>query len=335
MRTTKENTSSVLPLDEYDHIIVSYSGGKDSLASLLDIIEKGADRSKLEIWHQDIDGGEDDDKLMDWPVTRAYVKATGEALGIPVRFQYREGGFQGEMLRKDSPTNDVAFEDGNGKLVKLETKRAKNGTRMMFPQVSADLSVRWCSAYLKIDVAARAITNDPRFKGKKILMLTGERRQESTARSKYAEIEKHRTNTKSRRVDQWRNVIDWTEEEVWAIIERHRVRPHPAYTLGWGRVSCMACIFGDRNQWASVKKIAPDRFEKIANYEEQFGKTIKRGESVREQADQGQEFISDKPARSRLQAMGAIDFTADQFFLPDVEEWVMPSGAFQRCGGPT
>jgi 3'-phosphoadenosine 5'-phosphosulfate sulfotransferase (PAPS reductase)/FAD synthetase len=67
---------------------------------------------------------------------------------------------------------------------------------MLFPQVSADLSVRWCSAYLKIDVAALSISNDPWFKGsRKVLYLSGERRQESSARSRYAEMEQHRTAT--------------------------------------------------------------------------------------------------------------------------------------------
>ena len=45
--------------------------------------------------------------------------------------------------------------------------------------------------------------------------------------------------------------------EVWEIIKRYRVIPHPAYRLGWGRVSCWDCIFGTSNQWASLQAIAP------------------------------------------------------------------------------
>ena len=50
-------------------------------------------------------------------------------------------------------------------------------------------------------------------------------------------MEQHRTHTKSRHVDHWRMVIDWTEEEVWSIMRECSVMPHPAYRLGWGRVS--------------------------------------------------------------------------------------------------
>src|SRR5262245_29094956 len=43
--------------------------------------------------------------------------------------------------------------------------------------------------------------------------------------------------------------------------------PHPAYHLSWARVSCLACIFGQADQWVSVRPIAPDLFNGIAQYE--------------------------------------------------------------------
>lgn len=329
------NTTTLLPLNNYDKIIVSYSGGKDSLACLLHLLDLGVERDRIELWHQHVDGAPGTKGLMDWPCTEGYVRATGEALGIPVRFQWKEGGFHGEMLRENSHTNGVSFEDGDGNIVHLPpSSRGKIATRRKFPQVSADLSVRWCSAYLKIDVAARAIANDPRFKTSKLLFVTGERRQESAARSRYAEVERHRCSGKSRRVDQWRAVIDWSEEDIWQIIGRWRVNPHPAYRLGWGRVSCMACIFGDRDQWASVRSIDPARFERIASYEDEFGVTIKRGASVVEQADQGNSFVQGAPTSHVTLAMSQ-DYPADQFFLAEGEEWSPPVGAFKRCGGPS
>jgi len=98
----------LLPLDQYDLILVSYSGGKDSLACLLHLLDLGVPRSKLELHHNDVDGhGE---PLMDWPCTPAYVKATGEALGLPVVFSWREGGFVREMLRDQVPTAPVSYE---------------------------------------------------------------------------------------------------------------------------------------------------------------------------------------------------------------------------------
>jgi hypothetical protein len=73
----------------------------------------------------------------------------------------------------------------------------------------------------------------------------------------------------------------------WEIIKRYSVNPHPSYQIGFGRTSCLFCIFGNSNQWASAKAISPVAFEKVAGYEAEFGKTIKRSESVRQQADKG------------------------------------------------
>ena len=51
----------------YDKYIVSFSGGKDSTALLLFLIDNGVDKSKIELWHQEIDGrGEN---FFDWEVT--------------------------------------------------------------------------------------------------------------------------------------------------------------------------------------------------------------------------------------------------------------------------
>ena len=328
MGERRPDTSTLLPHSEYDLVIVSFSGGKDSLACLLHLLDLGVPREQIQLWHQDVDGI-DGEAFMDWPSTRAYCRAVGESLGVRVLFQGKDGGFRGEMLRDDSPTAGVTFELQSGEIKNAPaSKQAKPGTRMQFPQVAADLKVRWCSAYLKIDVAARAITNDPALKEASILYVTGERREESANRAKYATVEAHRTTTKNRRVDQWRPVIEWGESAVWEIIGRYRITPHPAYRLGWGRLSCMACIFGNADQWASVKLVAPEQFATISEFEKSFGKTIHRTRSVEEQADAGEAY---KMAPQTIEE--AMSEAYDGDIVADA--WEMPQGAFGSCGGPS
>ncbi|MDE3841062.1 hypothetical protein C0966_17510 (plasmid) [Bacillus methanolicus] len=55
-----ENSKKVelFPLDDYDHIIISASAGKDSMACLFYLLDLGVPSKKIELWHQSVDGVE-------------------------------------------------------------------------------------------------------------------------------------------------------------------------------------------------------------------------------------------------------------------------------------
>jgi hypothetical protein len=334
VRDRKPDTRLLLPLDQYDLAIVSFSGGKDSLALVFHLLDLGVPREKIQLWHQDVDGEHGvDQPFMDWPCTRGYVQAVGDALGIRVLFQFRMGGFLGELTKQEARTRPIRFQRQDGTWGQAGGVNGKVGTRLRFPQVSGDLRVRWCSPLLKIDVAALAINNDPWFRGRRLLFLTGERREESANRATYAEKESHRCDRRCRRVDAWRSVIDWPEARVWETIRRWRIQPHPAYRLGFPRVSCMCCIFGGPDQWASIRRIAPARFARIAAYERQFGCTIKRGLTVEQLADRGTPYPACDDADLVALAMSS-HYPADQVVGPEGHPWRLPPGAFRRGGGP-
>ena len=315
---------------EYDRIVVFFSGGKDSIAAVLHLLDLGVPASRIYLHHHKVDGAEGSD-LMDWPITDAYCRAFANAFGMQLDFSWRMGGFEREMLRNEAPTAPTLIPvDGQMKQIGGE---GKANTRMKFPQVSADLSVRWCSSYLKIMPGSAYLINHPMFVQGKTLVVTGERAEESTARSKYKVFEPHRSDNRSgarvkRWIDHWRPVHQWTEQQVWDIIKRYRVAPHPAYLLGWGRTSCMLCIFGNANQWASAMAIAPSRVQRVSNYEKEFKITIHRQKSVEEQAALGTPFAMN-PAHIAL----ALSTTYDQPIL--VDNWVLPAGAFGEGCGPT
>lgn len=331
----KPDSRKLLPLDLYDYILVSFSGGKDSLALVLDLLEQGVPPERIQLWHQDIDGVAGvDEVFFDWPCTRSYVQAVGDALGIRVLFQAREGGFKGELMKEEARTLPIIFDRQDGTTGHAGgTLASKIGTRRRFPQKTGNLAVRWCSAILKIDVFALAVNNEPMFKkDKRLLVLTGERREESTNRATYAEKEPHRCDGKARRVDAWRSVIDWNEARVWEIIRRWGIVPHPAYRLGFPRVSCMACIFGQADQWASVRLLSPDLFDRIACLEMEFGATITRGKTVVQMADKGTPYPACHDAALASLAMGHA-YPADAVRVAP-EAWEMPAGAFRQGGGP-
>jgi 3'-phosphoadenosine 5'-phosphosulfate sulfotransferase (PAPS reductase)/FAD synthetase len=224
-------------------------------------------------------------------------------------FQWREGGYDGELLKEDALSAPITFEvPGAAPMTIGPGAQAEPATRRMFPFPGANLQTRWCSSTLKIEVAARALTNDPRFsRNVNVLFLTGERREESNNRAQYAEIIHHRSEALSygRRIDQWRAILNWTEEEVWDAIASHRVRPHPAYSLGWSRVSCLPCIFGGPAQWRAVREIAPDVYGKLRAYEDQFAVEAHARADALEAAWAGSEpwhdiLVRAREARERL-----------------------------------
>lgn len=322
-------------LDSYDHIILCLSG-KDSIACLLAMIEQGVDLRRLEVWHHRVDGHEGS-TLMDWTFNDSFIEQFAAAYNLPLYFSWLKGGIEGEMLKQDAYSQPHMVETPAGVItLARDLARTSPATRRRFPQQSASLATRWCSSAAKIDVARRAVTNQERFLGAKTLFVTGERRAESSNRSRYNQLEPHAVDRRSgrlgRHVDAWRPVLHYSEEQVWDIIARHRVEAPVPYRLGWGRSSCMTCIYNSPKVWATIRKYFPDRIEPIAAYEDEFGCTISRQRiNVLDLSATAEAFeIVDDAAL--IQAVER-EYTLP-IFTPEGQAWKMPAGAFvtEGCG---
>lgn len=386
----------LLPLEEYDLIVILISGGKDSVACYLKLIELGVPKEKIEFWHHDIDGGHPT-RRMDWKCTQNYVKALADAEGVKLRVSYRVNGFFGELYRigASEPIEWIDPDTGEIRQCKLSSNYLKcrelkeqateemeellkqYGYRMKFPAKTGDLSRRWCSAYLKICVADTVVSNLDRLgeleelggkrhkfpaKGgthsgrwcsgnlkaavqdsvtanleetkhdKKILIVSGERRGESAGRSKYNEMEIHRTNATAkahRVVHQWRCCIDYSEKDVWELLKRHHINPHPCYRIGWNRCSCMMCIFSTPRLFAGVKELFPDAYASLRHDEEVLGFTLDNKKNL-------DEFIGDTPSCVCWNDKKAIhSILTGEFGTEDIytENWNYPVGAFHGADG--
>lgn len=323
----------IIDLLSYDKYIVSFSGEKDSTATFLYLLEHGVPVDRIELWHQEIDGREK--TFFDWEITPDYCRRFAEAFGVAIYFQWKEGGFYRELVRKNSFTAPNCFELPGGGIDRTGGQRGKLSTRCKFPQCSPDLKVRWCSSYLKIDVCSSAIINQQRFRDIRTLVLSGERGEESVARAKYKIFESDRAYLRNgkcfiRHVDRFRPIRDWKEQQVWDIIKRYRIRVHPCYYMGWGRCSCKFCIFGNKNQFASAASISPEQISRIIKLERDFGYTLKRNLSLPELIAMGCVYKNITP---ELQCL-ATSYNYDQAIILSVtEEWTLPSGVFgENCG---
>lgn len=199
-------------------------------------------------------------------------------------------------------------------------------------------SVRARTLDLKIDVLASVLRNEARFDRSHTVVVTGERAEESVARCNYKETEVHRADARDgragRRITHARPVHKWTETQVWDALRRHGVTPHPAYQLGWGRLSCRSCIFGSPDQWATIRALYPLAFERLARKEEGTGLTIQRKLSIREMAAKGRPY----PAaleRPELALFAGQPHWDGRAILVRPEDWTLPAGAFGESAGPT
>ncbi len=314
-------------------IIIAFSGGKDSIAMVLySLFVLNIPKERIELWHHEVDGmGEN---LFDWKCTPSYCIAFAKAFGLKILFSYAKGGIRREIFRTDETIQPVYFQQEMGgeytEILPIDDKRFRT-TKRKFPAVSADLGSRWCSAVAKINVMNKAINNTPKYKNANIVIMTGERRAESTARSKYKEIDPYTSLTKTRRAITWRPIIDWSDREVWGIIEKHSVQPHPCYEMGWSRCSCQLCIFSQKNTWAAINEISPDKIQSIKQIEEDIDFTLYskkvKGKTVNESIETAMVFqgISFIPPEAKQRWMNEA---LGEFMSPIIiTNWKMPAGA--------
>ena len=389
----------LFPLEEYDLIIVLFSGGKDSAAAYYRLLELGVPKEKIELWHHDIDGMHPL-RHMDWRCTQNYVKAFAEAEGVTLRVSYRKNGFFGELYRIGASELVEWIEPETGEILQckpssnykkclelkeqcteeLEEELKKYGYRMKFPAKTGDLSRRWCSAYLKIMVMESVISNldslnklaelggkrlkfpakggthqgrwcsgnlkaavqdavtvnlDKTRADKKILVVSGERRGESKGRASYNEIEIHRSNAEAkshRTVHAWRAVIDYSEKDVWEVLKRHQLNPHPCYRAGWNRCSCAQCIFSLPHQFAGIRELYPEEFEALKEDERILGFTLDNKCSLEEYVGDARSCVYHGDAKA-LYSLRTGEFTVDDVYVKGT--WQYPAGAFHGAeGGP-
>lgn len=325
-----------IDLSSYTKILVMCSMGKDSIACFLRLLELGVPKSRIELWHHLVDGSPDERTFMDWMFMDSYFEQFAKAYGVEYYRSYLNGGFKGEMLKNNSVPQGHTIETPDG-IIQLDRPRAKPGTRMRFPQQSPSLTTRWCSSELKIVPGRRAITSQPRFEGndQKILYVVGERREESSNRARYNQLEvlsgvdtvRSSKNPRiSRYVDVWRPVLHMEEAEIWDILRRNGVIAPVPYRLGWGRSSCALCIFNSDRIFATINEYWPERIEEVAMWEDTFGVTISRsGLNVKQRAERSRPIlIEDKAALE--QSMNR--YYELPLFVNPGESWVMPKGAF-------
>ena len=111
-------------------------------------------------------------------------------------------------------------------------------------------------------------------------------------------------------------------------MKKHNVQPYPAYMLGWSRCSCQTCIYGQKDAWASIMDLNPEKIARIAELEIQMNFTMYDNKTIYDKLENGSSWVTDKSDYWKKQA-------TENFDAPIVvENWTMPPGAnnMENCG---
>nr|DAF26845.1 MAG TPA: phosphoadenosine-phosphosulfate reductase [Caudoviricetes sp.] len=227
----------VLDLRQFDKILISVSGGKDSHAMLWlvrDLADRqGVPREKLLAMYADTG--------MEWHNAGEHVQRLCKAAGIKLETVY--------------PVRPM-----------LETFKK----RMKIPQITTfpNTKCRFCTSYHKADPMDKLTS---RYSGK-LLRVTGERWAESKARSTYTEfVSVSRLNSRERIVFGWRPMLAFSEADIWAMVRDTGVPRHVCYEMGCGRLGCAGCIFSKDHELRIEMRENPTIFEALDRLEAESG----------------------------------------------------------------
>ncbi len=206
-------------------VALSVSGGKDSQAAALAAwraLDWAGHAGPRLLIHSDLG-------VVEWNDSLPICEELAEALGANLAVVRRPAG--GLMERWES-----RWESSRRRYASLET------VRLVLPWSTPKL--RFCTSELKTHVIIPELRR--RFPGLPILNVTGIRRAESSARAKASALSMSApASARHGELWDWRPIVDWSVDDVFATIRSNRLRAHPAYST-WGstRVSCRFCIMG-------------------------------------------------------------------------------------------
>lgn len=255
------------------HNIVSVSGGKDSTATLLAAIERGAENLQGAF----ADTGNEHDSTYD------YVRYIEQATGVPIRWVKED--FSKQIERKREYVDSKWREQGVSESIIESALSVLHSTGNPFLDLCIwkgrfpSSQTRFCTEELKVIPIQDQIywpilrnTNDT------IESWQGIRWDESAARANA--VEREGIEPDAKRVFAYRPILSWAADDVFAIHKRHGIKPNPLYSQGMGRVGCMPCINCRKDELAEISKRFPEVVDRLRMWESIVSKAAKRQSST-------------------------------------------------------
>lgn len=237
-------------------VIVSFSGGKDSLASLL-WVRNNLTKDFITVFC---------DTGWEHPLTYKYIEEVQEQLGLNL-ITVKSKKFNGmvDLTKKKSrwpssqrrfctselktiPMIDYILDEVNDDVLIIQGIRAAESAKR------AEMS-KQCT-YFKYYV--QPYGKDKNGKDK---YHTYRRKDVLAFRKKYAD-------------DLLRPVFDWSAQQVIDYILENGIQPNPLYRMGYKRVGCFPCVMASQQDIYNISVQKPERISYIAGLEQQFNSSF-------------------------------------------------------------
>lgn len=281
-----------------DHVIVvNYSGGKDSTATLAIAHHLFGDKARIVM----ADTDNEHEHTIDYAknihlqigcrpvqmVKRVYTeqdfakRRASIQKNWPKRQAIRMGAYRGIVM--------PSLADPNTKFADAWRKSARRWGIDFATPLDAALSVlnpsgnsfldaallhgkfpmlrdRFCTDELKITSVFDQVINPMLDEGEVVVQWSGVRGDESTKRASYARFEADRRDSSF--LYNFLPIHKWTASDVFALHKYFGIKPNPLYLEGAARVGCMNCVLCNKEEIAQTAARYPQHIDKHREWEQ-------------------------------------------------------------------
>lgn len=257
--------------------VVSVSGGKDSLATLLIALERCPRENVRAIF---CDTGNEHQAVYD------YLDYLEQALNIRIDRLRADFSAQIAAKRRFIARDVRTGRDKKGRKLRWSNKAKRRALAVLRPSGNPFLDLcmwkgrfpsrkaQFCTEELKRNMAV-GYQLELMETGRRVISWQGVRRDESEARRNAKKFERVGGGL-------WicRPIVEWTAAQTFEIAAAHGIDPNPLYLQDMNRVGCMPCINCSKGELRAIAARFPDHPARIAEWEQIVSACSKRGFST-------------------------------------------------------